>query len=507
MENATSRTSQSFALTSAKILEQTLRRVAPLPSQQSYAKALAAIFAMHIHRNELMDDGFSPDELPAASAIVVAPTGQGKTFLIRKMAQYLDINVITIDCSTLVAEGFKGAALSERLAGAREAAKDQSTFARSIIFLDEADKLAERAENTVSGGGMTSLLQLFNNSPITLPPVQGKSETVDTSRFTVLLGGAFEGLATIIQERLCPRQPIGFASEERRKPMSSAELLQQTTPEDLVKFGMMRELVGRIGTILSIAPMKEEDYRLLLNADSGSVRNRYLNYLTNLFGVGFEMTESCVDYLSRQCMAAKTGARAATPLVDRWMRDAVAQVEQDDEICKVILDAGEDGCVVHYARGPRSYAYRNPARTAAAENLPWHTIKARDTAKLTQKLVRYYRNSGGHEEFVPQLEAYLACTLKYLCEKVRPTERTMDSLEKIARCTRRNNGRSSFDIIMKDARYVHTPEYMAFEKEYNAWMQQNLVSALRDIMVYLQRMHGICRVKFELIETRNYTQA
>ena len=128
-------------ITSRQILERTLASIAPLPSQMEYAKELATIISMHLHKNQLMDQGFSADALPSPSAIVVAATGQGKTFLIRKMTECLGINLITIDCSSLAAEGWKGSSISQRLVAAMEEAKSEKAFYRSILFFDEVDKL------------------------------------------------------------------------------------------------------------------------------------------------------------------------------------------------------------------------------------------------------------------------------------------------------------------------------------------------------------------------------
>lgn len=494
-------------ITSTQILEDTLRRVAPLPSQQGYAKALASIFALHIQRNQLIDDGFSPDELPSASAIVVAPTGQGKTYLLRKMAQCLDLNVITIDCASLVAEGYKGAALSERILGARDAAKDEASFERSIIFIDEADKLAERAQTSISGGGMSSLLQLFNASTMSLPPVNGKSEAIATSRFTVLLGGAFEGLDEIIRERVCPKPKIGFNSDSSEVKLTTPELLERATANDLVRFGMMRELVGRIGTILSISPLGPEDYRQLLNAGCGSIRMRYHNFFQNLFGVSFEMSLQAVDYLAEQCTASKNGARAASPLVDRWMREAIPLVEGDPGICKIVLDACETGCYIRCEQGQRGYAFHNPARIQALPDMPWHTLKAKDVGGLARKLLRYYRNANGRLDVLPELEPFLLCTLQYMHQHLRPDEFTFESLEKLARATRRRYAKSPYDIIMGDANFLRSAEYMALNKVYTSWTQQNLVFALQTIMEYLQRIHGVCQVRFELFDPKQPPKA
>lgn len=124
-----------WSITSEGILERTMKTVATLPCQKEYLQKLASILSFHIHRNHLMDEGYLADDLPPMSAIVVAPTGQGKTFLLRKMAESIGLNLITIDCSTLAAEGWKGVGLGQRLLSAQKEAKDAKSFERSILFL------------------------------------------------------------------------------------------------------------------------------------------------------------------------------------------------------------------------------------------------------------------------------------------------------------------------------------------------------------------------------------
>lgn len=483
---------EQIAWTSERILEQTMQRIAPLPSQAGYAKALASIFSVHIHRNELIDDGYSPDDIPASSAIVVAPTGQGKTYLLRKMAECLDLNVITVDCSTLVAEGWKGVSLSQRLSASKSEAKNERSFSRSILFLDEVDKLCN---NPHPANTMSTLLQLFNNGCVAID--DRNTEHIDISRFTILLGGAFVGLDDIIQERVCPKPKIGFGSSTTTENLSTAELMQQATADDLVKFGLMPELVGRIGTVLSIPPLEKEDYRQLLNAEAGSLYRRYNNYLMNIHGVRFEIAPAGVETIAQECIKSATGARAVNPLVNDMMRGALSDVESQSTICKVILDADEDGCCIMYEHGSRSYAYRDPQRAQNAE-LPWHTVKASSPASVTRKLCRYYRNAGGDLKLLPLLEAFLLCTNNYLHQKTRPNEFTFDSLEKLARATNRENSKSPYDIIMEDVRFHLTPEYKEFNKMYNSWTMQNLISALQVIMNYIQTMHGPCRMRFEV---------
>lgn len=285
------------AVTTAEILEKVKDHVAPLPSQEGYMKSLAGLLAMHLNRNTLIDDGYAPDDLPVPSAIVVAPTGQGKTFLLMKMVKVLNLNLITVDCSTLVGENYKGVSLSQRIAGAMEEAKDKKSFQQSVLFLDEADKLCRG--NSQHSSGMTAILQLFNGGSITISKDDRKAESVDVSRFLIILAGAFVGLEGIVRARLCPRPKIGFdAGMAERK--SEAEYLQEVTSDDLEKFGLMRELLGRVGAILVLPPLGLEDYKVLLNAEAGRVGEKYKTYLHELYGARFAISEAATEYLLRK---------------------------------------------------------------------------------------------------------------------------------------------------------------------------------------------------------------
>ena len=487
--------------TTEKIYETTMKHVAPLPCQAAYAHNLAGIFSMHIHRSKLLDEGVSPDDLPAPSGIVVAPTGQGKTYLIRKMAELLELNLITIDCSALSREGWKGTTLSEYLAAAKESARDQKAFERSILFLDEIDKRKLWKSEYDQSNSMVNILQLFNNGTITVE-IDRRKENIPVGGFTVLFGGAFEGLDDIIRERVCPKQKIGFNTGSTEK-LTKSELMQRVNHEDLAKFGIMPELLGRIGTILTIPPLELEDYRQLLNAKSGSLWLKYQNYLNRLYGVTFQIAPSGVEEIAKRCMESPSGARAATPIVNDMMRSAIAAVESEDSICLVTLDANEDGCCIHYGHGERQYAFQDSARENP-EFAHWHTVKAKHVDALRRKLCRYYRKAVEVPDVLPQLDAFLDCALTYLYKKCKPTEMTFENLERLARSTHRpNGGTAPFDILLDDARYAVGNEKIGkLDKVYSPWLQQNLTSALQEVAIFLQEYHGSCAIRFEIRKKR-----
>lgn len=478
-------------ITSAQILEKTMAYVAPLPSQEAYIKDLATIMAMHINRNMLIDKGYAPDALPAPSAIVVASTGQGKTYLLRKMAECLDLNVITVDCSTLVGENYKGVSLSQRIACAMNEAKNEKAFRQSLLFFDEVDKLC--TSGTIHASGMTSILQLFNGGSVAVGKNDSSAQSVDVSRFTVLMGGAFVGLEKIIQARLCPRAKIGFGQDWEKK--TDAQWLQAVTAEDLAQYGMMWELLGRIGTILVIPPLGIEDYRQLLNAQTGSVREKYDNFFFGLYGVHFEISDAGIDKLSRKSTASHMGARVINQLVDDLVRPAIAKVEENSSICKVILDADADNCCIRYVYGERE---GEPAEVQPKqqEALSWHTVKAKNAEGLIRKLCRYYRNAGADGNTLEQLEAFLGCAIPYLQYGCREEEFNFDSLQKLAGASHRENGSSVLDNLLRNFIFIPKDNRMRFDAAYTSWMRRNVTTALQAIVEYLREKHKTDKIRF-----------
>lgn len=490
---------KDHAVTTAQVLEKVKDSVAPLPSQKEYMKNLAMILAMHINRNLLIDDGYASDDLPAPSAIIVAPTGQGKTFLLRKMVKALELNLITVDCSTLVGESYKGVSLSQRIAGAMEEAKDERTFSRSILFFDEVDKLCTTGTNYSSG--MTSILQLFNGGSVAVSKDDRTSRSIDVSRFTILMGGAFAGLEDIIRQRICPRTKIGFDSRGTEKK-TDAECMLEVTTEDLTRYGLMRELLGRTGTILVIPPLNKEDYVQLLNAETGSIRRKYETYFQEMYDVQFEMTEAGTKCLADRSMMSATGARAVFPLVNNLMRSAVTEIEENPQVCKIILDSDGKECCIRYERGERTLG-KVEQKAQQPEELLWHTVKAKSTDALIRKLCRYYRNTGGDANMLAQLEVFLNCAIPHLYGGCRKEDFMFASLQKLAGITKRDGNNSGFDNIMRRSFWVSKEAYNKYLEMYTPWMCQNVQSALENISVYLLCKHGTDRIGFRITKKQN----
>lgn len=336
---------------------------------------------------------------------------------------------------------------------------------------------------------MTNILQLYNSGCVMAEGCGKEPVSIDVKRFTVLLGGVFDGIEEIVEERLKPKQKIGFGSEITEDNISASEWIQQVTKEDLVDYGMLPELLGRIGTILSIPPLTLEDYRQLLLGENGSLQWQYQNYLRGLYGVSLTFTDAAADSIAQLCIDGHSGARAATPIVNEQMRNALADVERDDQINRVILDADGKELHVRYEYGKRGYCYRKGTGT----EWPVYRIKDNNCIALAKRLCRYYRKSGGDEKFLPTLQAFLECTLEYLSANAMDEEFCFDSLESLARTVKHDPRCSKYEILMEGCNIAAFPRFCEL---YTDSTQRDIVRALQRIMDYLQVYHGLVQIQF-----------
>ena len=428
-----------------EIYHQLLSRVAPLPSQQQYARDLCAMMAQHINRNTLIEMGMSIYDLPSQSALILGRTGTGKTFLLRKLCEMLGLGYLAVDCSALSREGWKGESLSQKILAAKDA-MDEQHFRYCVLFLDEIDKMVR--DSTQDGDPTPNLLQLANGTSLTLHPDKAESPiTVPVDRWLILYAGSFAGIESIVEKRLVPAKGIGFGSNQTRPHWSKAELLQQVTHADLLQFGVMEELLGRISCVLQIPAPALADYRQLLSLHKGTLLYQYQRYLAYVYGVGLAIDETAVQHIADCCTRAGTGIRAVAPHIHSAMHSALQQVEQDKTISKVVLE----GDNVRYEHGKRNSAvvfFRDTVRVRKIK-----VITSTSAQRLASILCTGYRRAGGNMHHVAELHAFLTCTIYYLFRCLPNGQCDMASLAKLANTLKEapKGGRSTYDIMFIDA--------------------------------------------------------
>ena len=213
------------------------------------------------------------------------------------------------------------------------------------------------------------------------------------------------------------------------------------------------------------------------------------------------MTEAGTKCLADRSMLSATGARAVFPLVNDLMRSTVTEVEENPQVCKIILDSDGKECCIRYECGERTsrMVVQNEKHS---EELQWHTVKAKNTDALIRKLCRYYRNTGGDDNILALLEIFLNCAIPHLYGGCRKEDFVFASLQKLARITKRDGDQSDFDNIMRRSFWVSKEAYSKYLEMYTPWMSQNVQSALESISVYLLCKHGTDRIRFEIESKR-----
>lgn len=490
-------------MTADEIFEKAMATMAPLPSQESCARDLAAIFSFHLAKMELMDAGFGADELPQQHAIMVAPTGSGKTYLLRHIAKACGVNVVFMDGSSISRDGWKGASFGQQLLAAKNAFQDSDAFSRSVVFVDEADKMRLYGDRSDAGNVMDNLLQLFNGGEVSVEIADKQIERIDVSRFTVIMGGAFAGLEDIIRKRMAPTARLGFGASAGSDTIDDRTILHHATPEDLQVYGMKKELIARIGSIIHIDPLEMEDYRRLLTAEVGSVQANYRNYFFHGYGVGFDISDEALQRIAEQCSKVTTGARAVTPIINEAMREAVAAVNRDTSIKKVVLSANEEECIVCYEYGDRDMA---SIGDADFECDGIYRVTGKSIMDICTTLFEEYLLAGCSQELTKEFGQFVHMTLVYLFDRCQPAERSLDSLRKLARATDKSadSTLSPCDIIISDylQRPDHNPEMDKWFKEFRRmWTPdtaQHLCRALTMIRRRFMQEHRCSDITFHI---------
>lgn len=313
---------------------------------QEYAKKAMAV-AVYNHYKRVATDTMDDIEIEKSNMLMIGPTGSGKTYLVKTLARLLDVPLAIADATSLTEAGYIGddieSVLSKLLAAA---GNDVEKAERGIVFIDEIDKLAKKrnaSQRDVSGESVQQgLLKLLEGSQVEVPVGANSKnamvplETIDTKNILFICGGAFPDLEEIIKERLNKHSSMGFIADLKDKYDGEKDLLSKVTVEDLRKFGMIPEFIGRLPVIFTLQGLNEEMLVKILKEPKNAILKQYQKLLA-LDEVQLNFDEDALRAIAAKAMEKDTGARALRSIIEEFMLDIMYEIPKDDNIGQVTI--------------------------------------------------------------------------------------------------------------------------------------------------------------------------